>query len=193
MNPPFAQSWNAANIVTAIRILMVPFFAWALVLEDGQDEVWRWIATGIFVVAASTDRLDGWLARRSGQVTDLGKLLDPIADKLLVGTALVLLSWLGDVWWWVTALILARELGVTVMRFALIRYTVMPASRGGKIKTVLQTAAITVYLLPLFALPGWIGWVAAAVMAAAVVVTVVTGLDYAAQGWRLRNEAKKQR
>lgn len=185
------KSWNAANIVTAIRILMVPFFAWALVVHGGDDEVWRWIAAGIFVLAASTDKLDGWLARRSGQVTDLGKLLDPIADKLLVGTALVLLSVLGDLWWWVTIVILVRELGVTLMRFALIKYEVMPASRGGKMKTVLQTMAITLYLIPLFALPTWIGWAAAGFMAAAVLVTVATGLDYAMQGWRMSRRAKK--
>ncbi|WP_083372422.1 CDP-diacylglycerol--glycerol-3-phosphate 3-phosphatidyltransferase [Paraoerskovia marina] len=187
------KSWNAANVVTAIRILMVPFFAWSLVVDGGQDETWRWVAAWIFALAASTDKLDGWLARRSGQVTDLGKLLDPIADKLLVGTALVLLSWIGEVWWWVTILILARELGVTLMRFVLIRYEVMPASRGGKIKTVLQTVAITLYLLPLFVLPDWIGWAAAAFMGAALVVTVATGLDYAAQGWRISREAKRSR
>ncbi|WP_043109284.1 CDP-diacylglycerol--glycerol-3-phosphate 3-phosphatidyltransferase [Paraoerskovia marina] len=187
------KSWNAANVVTAIRILMVPFFAWSLVVDGGQDETWRWVAAGIFALAASTDKLDGWLARRSGQVTDLGKLLDPIADKLLVGTALVLLSWIGEVWWWVTILILARELGVTLMRFVLIRYEVMPASRGGKIKTVLQTVAITLYLLPLFVLPDWIGWAAAAFMGAALVVTVATGLDYAAQGRRISREAKRSR
>ena len=106
------------------------------------------------MVAAATDRLDGWLARRSGQVTDLGKLLDPIADKLLIGTALVLLSWLGDLPWWVTVVILVRELGITAMRFFLLRYVVLPASRGGKLKTVLQSVAIGLYLLPLDVLPG---------------------------------------
>ena len=105
------------------------------------------------MVAAATDRLDGWLARRSGQVTDLGKLLDPIADKVLIGTALVLLSWLGDLPWWVTVVILVRELGITAMRFFLLRYVVLPASRGGKLKTVLQSVAIGLYLLPLDVLP----------------------------------------
>ena len=105
------------------------------------------------MVAAATDRLDGWLARRSGQVTDLGKMLDPIADKVLIGTALVLLSWLGDLPWWVTVVILVRELGITAMRFFLLRYVVLPASRGGKLKTVLQSVAIGLYLLPLDVLP----------------------------------------
>ncbi|GII99420.1 CDP-diacylglycerol--glycerol-3-phosphate 3-phosphatidyltransferase/cardiolipin synthase [Sediminihabitans luteus] len=186
------SSWNAANAVTVVRIALVPFFAWALLADGGHEAGWRWCAATIFLLAAATDRLDGWLARRSGQVTDLGKLLDPIADKLLVGTALVLLSWLGDLWWWVTALILVRELGITLMRFAVLKYAVMPASRGGKLKTVLQAAAIGLYLLPLDTLPGWIAVLAAITMGAALVVTVVTGVEYAYQGWRLRRAGKRE-
>ncbi|ROS77163.1 CDP-diacylglycerol--glycerol-3-phosphate 3-phosphatidyltransferase [Cellulomonas sp. PhB143] len=179
------EQWNAANAVTTVRIAMVPFFAWALLVHGGDDTTWRWVAAAIFLLAAATDRLDGWLARRSGIVTDLGKLLDPIADKLLVGTALVLLSVLGDLWWWVTLLILVRELGITAMRFAVLRYAVMPASRGGKLKTVLQTAAITLFLLPLAALPTWITVLAWCAMGAALLVTLATGVEYAVQGWRL--------
>ncbi|MBD8079245.1 CDP-diacylglycerol--glycerol-3-phosphate 3-phosphatidyltransferase [Cellulosimicrobium arenosum] len=182
--------WNSANIVTMVRILMVPFFAWALLVDGGDSVTWRLVATGIFVVAASSDRLDGYLARRYELVTDLGKLLDPIADKLLVGTALVLLAWpLGELPWWVPVVILARELGVTLMRFAVLKYAVMPASRGGKLKTVLQIVAITAFLLPLAHLPGWFAVVAWVVLAAAVVVTVVTGVEYFYQGWRIRSEA----
>ena len=124
--------WNAANVVTVLRIVLVPFFALALVVDGGDSPTWRLVATGLFVLAASTDRLDGWLARRSGRVTDLGKLLDPTADKLLIGTALVLLSALGELPWWITVVILVRELGITVMRFFLLRYLVLPASRGGQ-------------------------------------------------------------
>ena len=182
--------WNSANIVTMARILLVPFFAWALLVDGGDSVTWRLVATGIFVVAASSDRLDGYLARRYDLVTDLGKLLDPIADKLLVGTALVLLTWpLGELPWWVPVVILARELGVTLLRFAVLRYAVMPASRGGKLKTVLQLVAISLFLLPLSYLPAWIGVVAWVVLGAAIVVTVVTGVEYGYQGWRLRRDA----
>src|SRR4051812_26276037 len=157
-------------MLTVLRIALVPFFAWALLADGGHSSAGRLTATAIFVVAAATDLVDGWLARRSGSVTDLGKILDPIADKLLVGTALVLLSWLGDLWWWVTVVILVREIGITVMRFFLLRYVVMPASRGGKLKTLLQSVAIGLYLLPLDELPSWVTVLAGAFMAAAVVV-----------------------
>nr|WP_210728762.1 CDP-diacylglycerol--glycerol-3-phosphate 3-phosphatidyltransferase [Cellulomonas septica] len=178
-----------ANVLTVARIVLVPFFAWALLADGGHTVTGRLVATGIFVVAALTDRLDGWLARRSGTITDLGKLLDPIADKLLVGTALVLLSWLGDLPWWVTVVILVRELGITAMRFFLLRYVVLPASRGGKLKTVLQSVAIGLYLLPLDQLPAAVEVVAAVAMGAAVLVTVVTGLDYVRTAVRIRRAA----
>jgi len=183
------SAWNLANLLTMLRIALVPFFAWALLADGGHTTSGRLIATGLFVVAAATDRLDGWLARRSGQVTDLGKLLDPIADKVLIGTALILLSWLGDLSWWVTVIILVRELGITAMRFLLLRYVVLPASRGGKLKTVLQAVAIGLYLLPLDQLPAFVSVVAAVLMGAALVVTVVTGLDYARLGLQIRRTA----
>ena len=192
MTSPTASPWNAANIVTMLRIAMVPFFAWALVADGGHTLTWRLVATAIFVLAASTDRVDGYLARKNDTVTNLGKILDPIADKVLIGTALVLLSVLGDVWWWVTVLILVRELGITVMRFFILRYAVMPASRGGKLKTVLQSIAISIYLLPLDDLPAALGWLAAAVMTVAVAVTLVTGIDYAVKGWQVRRAARAQ-
>ncbi|HEY0187131.1 MAG TPA: CDP-diacylglycerol--glycerol-3-phosphate 3-phosphatidyltransferase [Cellulomonas sp.] len=172
------SSLNVANVLTVARIVLVPFFAWALVVDDGRSVTWRLVATGLFALAAVTDRVDGYLARRMDLVTDLGKLLDPIADKLLIGTALVLLSAMGELWWWVTAAVLAREVGITVLRFFLLKYLVLPASRGGKIKTVLQSVAVGLYLLPLDHLPVVITWLAGVVMAAAVVVTLVTGVDY---------------
>ncbi|WP_454044203.1 CDP-diacylglycerol--glycerol-3-phosphate 3-phosphatidyltransferase [Cellulosimicrobium sp. Marseille-Q8652] len=182
--------WNSANIVTMVRILLVPVFAWALLVDGGESVAWRLVATGIFVLAAASDRLDGYLARRYDLVTDLGKLLDPIADKLLIGAALVLLAWpLGVLPWWVPVVVLARELGITVMRLAVLKYAVMPASRGGKLKTVLQSVAITLFLLPLDHLPSWVEVVAWIVLGAAIVVTVVTGVEYAYQGWRLRRDA----
>jgi CDP-diacylglycerol--glycerol-3-phosphate 3-phosphatidyltransferase/cardiolipin synthase len=189
--PSAPSAWNLANVLTVLRIALVPFFAWALLADGGHTTTGRLIATALFAVAAATDRLDGWLARRSGQVTDLGKLLDPIADKVLIGTALVLLSWLGDLPWWVTVVILVRELGITAMRFFLLRYVVLPASRGGKVKTVLQSVAIGLYLLPWDALPDVVSVVAKILMGAALVVTVVTGLDYARTGLRIRRTASR--
>jgi CDP-diacylglycerol--glycerol-3-phosphate 3-phosphatidyltransferase len=182
------SSLNVANVLTVARIVVVPFVAWALLIDDGQSVTWRLVATGLFVLAAVTDRVDGYLARRMGLVTDLGKLLDPIADKLLIGTALVLLSWLGELWWWVTAAVLVREIGITVMRFFLLKYLVLPASRGGKIKTVLQSVAVGLYLLPLDHLPAVVSWLAAVLMAAAVLVTLLTGADYVRTAVRVHRE-----
>lgn len=182
---------NIANALTVLRIVLVPFLAWSLLAEGGHTVQWRLVAASIFVVAAITDRIDGDIARRSGLVTDLGKLLDPIADKLLVGTALVLLSVLGDLPWWVTIVVLVRELGITIMRFFLLRYLVLPASRGGKVKTVLQSVALGLYLLPLDHLPGFVHVLAATVMGAAVLVTVLTGLDYVRTALRIRAAARR--
>lgn len=181
---------NIANVLTVIRILMVPLFIWLLAADDGQGGLYRWLAVATFAVAIYTDKLDGDLARSRGLITDFGKIADPIADKLLIGSALVMLSVLGELWWWVTILILVREVGITVLRFVVIRYGVMAASRGGKLKTVIQTFAVFLYLLPLQTwLGAWAWWISAAVMAAAVVVTVVTGVDYVIQAVKLRRSA----
>ena len=136
----------------------------------------------VFVVAMATDRLDGELARSRGLITDFGKLADPIADKALTGMAFIGLSLIGQLWWWVTVLVLVREIGITVLRFVVIRYGVMPASRGGKLKTVLQAVALSMLLAPIGGV--WL-WLSGAVMAAAVLVTVVTGVDYVLQARRL--------
>ncbi|WP_159810325.1 CDP-diacylglycerol--glycerol-3-phosphate 3-phosphatidyltransferase [Cellulomonas citrea] len=178
--------WTLPNVLTMARIALVPVFALVFLLDGGTSVGARLAATALFVLAAVTDKVDGWLARRWGQITDLGKLLDPIADKLLIGTALCLLSWVGELPWWITVVVLVRELGITVLRFFLLRYVVLPASRGGKLKTALQSVAIGLFLLPLAHLPAAVGWVAWVVMAAAVVVTVVTGLDYVRVAVRIR-------
>lgn len=175
--------WNIANILTMMRIALVPVFLVLLFVGGGHDTAWRLAATAVFAIAAITDRVDGQLARRHGLVTDFGKLADPIADKALMGAALVGLSLLGDLSWWVTAVIAARELGITALRFAVLRHAVIPASRGGKVKTFVQTLAIGLYLLPL---PDVLAPVAVTLMAAAVVLTVGTGIDYIVQAVRLR-------
>ncbi|MFW0784769.1 CDP-diacylglycerol--glycerol-3-phosphate 3-phosphatidyltransferase [Gordonia sp. CPCC 206044] len=179
---------NIANALTVFRIVLVPVFVAALFIGGGHDTAWRIVATVIFAIAAITDRYDGRLARERGLITDFGKMADPIADKALIGAALIGLSILGDLPWWVTIVILARELGVTALRFWVLRHGVIPASRGGKLKTLLQAVAIGLYLLPLDGV-----WQIAAgvVMGLALVVTVVTGLDYVWQAVRLRNRSTR--
>jgi len=182
--------WNLPNILTMLRIALVPFFVWFLVADapglTAQNGPWRWAAVVAFAVAIYTDKLDGDIARSRGLVTDFGKIADPIADKLLIGSALVMLSLLGELPWWVTVLILVREWGVTALRFFVIRYGVIPASRGGKLKTVVQTAAIFLYVMPLAAIAPWLGFVAFAVMMAALAITVWTGGEYVVEALKLR-------
>ncbi len=180
---------NVANALTGIRLLLVPVFVVALVAEDGTDTGWRLAAFGIFALASFTDSLDGDLARRWGLVTTFGTIADPIADKALTGSALIGLSALGFVPWWVTVVIMGRELGVTLLRLLVLRHGVIPASRGGKAKTALQALAIGLYLLPLTELFGpsvVIDVMRWAALGAALVLTVVTGADYVLRALRLR-------
>lgn len=175
---------NLANALTAVRLLLIPVFLYFLFAGDGHETASRITAFAVFAVAIITDRIDGWLARTYDMVTEFGKLADPIADKMLIGAALIGLSMLGDLPWWVTMLILIRELGVTVMRFALLNRGVIPASRGGKLKTLVQAIAIGLFILPLHSWsPVWttVAW---AVMWVAIVLTVVTGLDYVVSALR---------
>jgi CDP-diacylglycerol--glycerol-3-phosphate 3-phosphatidyltransferase len=180
--------WNLANVLTMSRLAMVPLFLLALLADDGTDPFWRMVAAVVFLIASLTDRLDGDLARRRGQVTDFGKVADPIADKALTGSALVGLSALGELPWWVTVLIAVRELGVTALRFWVLRHGVIPASRGGKIKTFAQAVAIGLYVLPLPAAADPVLWSA---MGVAVVLTVVTGVDYVVRALRMRATARR--
>ncbi|MCH8612855.1 CDP-diacylglycerol--glycerol-3-phosphate 3-phosphatidyltransferase [Arsenicicoccus dermatophilus] len=182
------SAWNIANALTVLRILLVPVFVWLLMRHHGTDVPDRWWAFGVFVLASLTDKVDGDIARSRGLITDFGKLADPIADKALMGAGLICLSLLGLLWWWVTIVILVRELGITVMRFVVKRYGVMAASRGGKLKTTLQAIALGMYLVPG---PTWWLWLAGAVMAAALAVTVVTGVDYVLAARRLRAEGRR--
>lgn len=177
---------NVPNGLTVLRLLLVPLFAALLLHEGGTSVVWRVAAAAAFVVASLTDQLDGHIARSRGLITDFGKLADPIADKALTGTALVSLSMLGLLPWWVTVVVIGREVAVTALRFWVIRHGVIPASRGGKLKTLLQAVAVTSLVLP-GSLPATVGmWV----MGAAVLVTVVTGGDYVARAVALRRSAR---
>ena len=174
-------SMSLPNVLTTVRILLIPVFLWLILSSGGWEDGGsalssRWWALLTFILLMFTDQLDGFLARKYEVVTDFGKLADPIADKALMISALVSLNILGDLWWWVTVVIVVRELGITAWRMVLARQgQVVPASKGGKLKTVLQTLAVTLYILPV---EGPMEWVAHGVMAAAMIVTVVTGVQY---------------
>ncbi|GHJ31811.1 CDP-diacylglycerol--glycerol-3-phosphate 3-phosphatidyltransferase [Streptomyces hygroscopicus] len=182
-----AGLWNIANILTMVRLLLVPAFVLLMLHNGGYDPVWRSFAWAAFAIAMITDLFDGQLARRYNLVTDFGKIADPIADKAIMGAALICLSALSDLPWWVTGVILFREIGITLMRFWVIRIGVIPASRGGKLKTLAQGTAVGMYILaltgPLATLRFW-------VMAVAVVLTVVTGFDYVRQAIVLRRAGR---
>ena len=192
---PAPSPWNLPNALTVMRILLVPVFVWLVLRHGGDDTGTRWWAWGVFAVAIITDRIDGDLARAKGLVTDFGKVSDPIADKALTGAGFVTLSMIGEIPWWITVVILARELGITLMRFWVIRHGVMPASRGGKLKTFLQALAIGLFVLPLATLPLeqlWRGlaWV---ILIAALVVTVATAVDYVMKALTLRSTSDRAR
>jgi CDP-diacylglycerol--glycerol-3-phosphate 3-phosphatidyltransferase len=174
---------NVANVLTVSRLVLVPVFLLTLFADGGHSIGWRTVACVVFAVGSITDFIDGHLARKYGLVTDFGKVVDPIADKALTGAALFGLSILGELPWWVTLTIAVREVGVTLLRFWVIRYGVIAASYGGKVKTVAQIIAIGLYLLPLPAAFDPLLWVG---MGIAVVLTVGTGLDYVVRALRLR-------
>ena len=188
--PPVAKVslWNLANLLTMSRMGLVPVFVFALFTRGGSDPAWRVTAAVVFGVASLTDRLDGDLARRHGLITKFGTIADPIADKALIGAALVGLSMLGELAWWVTLLIAGRELGVTALRFWVLRYGVIPASRGGKVKAFAQVVAIELYVLPLLLVAHPVRWVA---MGIAVALTVITGIDYVVRALRLRASGRR--
>ncbi len=193
---PAPSNWNLPNLLTVVRILLVPVFLVLLMGQDGVDPTLRVWAFAVFVVAMFTDWVDGALARRWNLITDFGKIADPIADKALMAAALIGLWAVGTLPLWVPLVILVRELGITVLRFVIIRWVVLPASRGGKLKTVLQTVAIGLMLLwiPVLAwIPAlFVAWTVVAwlVMTAAIVVTLVTGVDYCVKSYRLVREAQ---
>lgn len=167
------------NTITIVRILCAPVFVWMLLADGGADGGLRWWAAALFIVAIATDGVDGYLARRHHIVTDLGKLLDPIADKVLTGCAFVCLSILHELPWWVTILVLVREVGITVHRLVVASDHVVAAAWMGKLKTIAQAVALSLALLPLWTVVGeWIHIVNVTAMTVAVVLTVASGLDY---------------
>jgi CDP-diacylglycerol---glycerol-3-phosphate 3-phosphatidyltransferase len=180
-----ASILNIANIITAVRILLVPVFVIVFVADSHELGATRWVAALLFAVIIATDALDGHLARSRNLVSNVGIILDPIADKALTGAALIVLSAIGDLPPWVTIIILVREIGITVFRFAVLSKSVIPASRGGKLKTLMQSVAITLAIAPFPSLLGdWFVWVNIITMSIAFILTVLTGIDYLVQAWR---------
>ncbi len=186
--PSPSRLWNLPNALTMLRLVLVPVFGYLLLMDSGQNAVARWWAAGVFVVASITDLLDGAIARKRNLVTTFGKVADPIADKALTGVALLGLSYLGEMPWWVTVVILGREITITLTRFFVIRHGVIPASRGGKAKTVAQMLAIFLYILPLTGFGADLRWW---ILMLAVALTVLTGIDYIARAITLRRTSER--
>lgn len=166
---------NLPNSLTIFRILALPFCAWALFQEDGRDPTWQIIAWSMFFVVGMTDILDGRIARKRNQISNFGIILDPIADKAFIATALIGLSIIGKMPWWVTCIILLREVGVTILRFVVIKREVISANRGGKIKSLIQNFSVGFYILPL---PEYLFLPRDILLGIAVVLTVWTGVEY---------------
>lgn len=181
--------FNLPNALTVIRLVLVPVFAWTLFAHP-TDLLWRLAATAVFIVAIVTDAFDGHLARKYNLITRFGKIWDPIADKALTGMAFIGLSILGELPWWITLIILAREWGITWIRVAMLKYGVMVANKGGKLKTILQSIALILFLPGLPLLPVPLQWVAWTVMITAFALTVITGVDYVREAILLRRQGR---
>ena len=172
------KNLNLPNALTVLRLLALPFCAYALFKNGGDDATWQWIAWSGFFLVGLTDFFDGKVARARHQITSFGTFLDPVADKAAIGTAMIGLSIQGKLWWWVTIVILLREILVTLLRLAVIRGGVIPASKGGKLKTMFQGFGVGFYILPL---PHWALLPRDAFMAVAIILTITTGFDYFAK------------
>ena len=195
-----ASNLNVANVLTTLRIVMVPFFGWALLHDGGDNPPWRWVACAIFVVAMITDKVDGDLARKHNLITDFGKIADPIADKAITGMAFIGLSIAGDIWWWVTIVVLLREWSVTLLRLSVLKRIVIPAAQSGKIKTTLQAIALTGLIWPLPHGPAhegnfdfwpgpsgeWLFYLAQVLLAGAVIMTLWSGYEFFRAAWQQR-------
>lgn len=182
---PAVSNWNIANLLTGLRIVLVPVFLVFMVMDHQEYGLWRWLGVLVFTVAVYTDKLDGDIARARGLVTSFGKIADPIADKLLMGSALVILSLLGELTWWITGIILVREVGITVMRFWVIRWGVIAASAGGKLKTVAQALGTFLLLLPWAPQLAPLQWTGFLVIAVAAALTLYSAIDYVRQAMAL--------
>ena len=177
---------NLPNSITLVRILLVPVFITLLFSSPEKSGLERWFAMAIFVLAISTDGIDGAIARKRNLVTNLGKLLDPIADKALIGGALVSLSILGELSWLITGAILIREFAITIYRLVVAKRRVLAASPGGKFKTVMQSIAIGFLLSPLDYYFPWIIPIEMILIYFALFVTIITAIQYIDAELKLR-------
>ncbi|HEX4470797.1 MAG TPA: CDP-diacylglycerol--glycerol-3-phosphate 3-phosphatidyltransferase [Nocardioides sp.] len=190
-------NWNLPNVLTGLRILIVPFFGYALLHDSGSSIGWRCLATLLFVVAMVTDKVDGDIARSRGLITNFGKIADPIADKAMTGMAFVGLSVVGDVWWWVTIVVLLREWSVTLLRLSILRRVVVAAARSGKVKTVVQVVALTGLSLPLRQVHAPLHdvgevlfYASEVVLGVAVAMTLWSGYEFFRDVWRQRDSIR---
>ncbi|MEO5666200.1 MAG: CDP-diacylglycerol--glycerol-3-phosphate 3-phosphatidyltransferase [Nocardioides sp.] len=198
-----ASNFNIANVLTTLRIVLVPVLAWALLHDGGDSTMWRWIAFVIFVGAMITDKIDGDLARKHNLITDFGKIADPIADKAITGMAFIGLSLVGDIWWWVTIVVLIREWSVTLLRLSVLKQVVIPAALSGKIKTTFQAIALSGLMMPLphgpandrahgGAFDAWGGfgealfYISQVFLAGAVIMTMWSGYEFFRAVWQQR-------
>ncbi|MGO4256353.1 CDP-diacylglycerol--glycerol-3-phosphate 3-phosphatidyltransferase [Marmoricola sp. RAF53] len=191
------SNWNVPNALTTLRIVLVPFFGYALLVDGGENNTWRWIAYGIFVVAMITDKIDGDLARKHNLITNFGKIADPIADKAITGMAFIGLSIIGELWWWITIVVLVREWSVTFARLSIAKQVVMPAKQSGKVKTMAQALALGGFVAPFKHLDGFwevpglvVWWLAAVLMAVALVLTITSGVEFARDVARAKRETQ---
>ncbi|MEO6510270.1 MAG: CDP-diacylglycerol--glycerol-3-phosphate 3-phosphatidyltransferase [Nocardioides sp.] len=193
------SNWNLPNVLTGLRIVMVPFFAVALLHAGGEDIGWRIAAFVLFVGAAITDKIDGDIARARNLVTNFGKIADPIADKALTGMAFIGLSIVGDVWWWVTIIVLLREWSVTLLRLSILKQVVVPAAQSGKVKTALQATALATLCLPLRQVSGepfetvgtLLFYAAQILLAGAVAMTLWSGYEFFRDVWKQRGNIRQ--
>jgi CDP-diacylglycerol--glycerol-3-phosphate 3-phosphatidyltransferase len=199
MTNPHASNWNLPNVLTTVRIAMVPFFGWALLHDGGDSVLWRTVAFALFVGAMITDKIDGDIARKRNLVTNFGKIADPIADKAITGMAFIGLSAVGDIWWWVTIVVLLREWSVTLLRLSILKHVVVAAAQSGKVKTVLQAIALATLSLPLRQVAGepwetlgtWIFYLAQVTLAAAVAMTLWSGFEFFRDVWHQRRNIRQ--
>jgi CDP-diacylglycerol--glycerol-3-phosphate 3-phosphatidyltransferase len=189
-----ARNWNLPNVLTGLRLLLVPVYGYALLHDGGNSIGWRCLATAVFIAAMVTDKIDGDIARSRGLVTNVGKIADPIADKAMTGMAFVGLSIVGDVWWWVTVVVLLREWSVTLLRLSILSRVVVAATQSGKVKTVLQVVALTGLSLPLRQVQAPLDGVgevlfyaSQAALAVAVAMTLWSGYEFYRDVWRQRD------
>ncbi|WP_109508745.1 CDP-diacylglycerol--glycerol-3-phosphate 3-phosphatidyltransferase [Nocardioides speluncae] len=191
------SNWNIPNVLTSLRIVMVPFFGYALLQDGGDSITWRCVAFALFTLGMITDKIDGDIARARNLVTNFGKIADPIADKAITGMAFIGLSIVGDIWWWVTIIVLLREWSVTLLRLSILKNVVIAAAQSGKIKTVLQAIALSTLCLPLRQVDGWLDvpgdvifYAAQVLLAGAVAMTIWSGYEFFRDVWKQRSAVR---